>query len=117
MKYARRCDVTGHGMNSGYVWEDGIFYTKDLETTLAELRKDRSAVMQDIEYMTEYDIEDTSCWDDFKEARNRAILGIETDDDLLTLAHLKGMLYYTEWDCPEDCQYEEVDGKLIELDF
>ena len=116
MKYARRCDVTGHGMNSGYVWEDGIFYTKDLETTLAELRKDRDAVMQDIEYMSEYDIEDTSCWDDFEQARNRAYEGKDTDADLLTLAYLKGMLYYTEWECPEDCQYEEVDGKLIELE-
>ena len=49
--------------------------------------------------------------------RELKMIGIETDEDLLTLAHLKGMLYYTEWDCPEDCQYEEVDGKLIELDF
>ena len=117
MKYARRCDVTGHGMNSGYVWEDGVFYTKDLETTLAELRKDRSAVMQDLKYVTEYDIEDSSRWDEFEQARRRAYGGIETDDDLLTLAYLTGMLYYTEWDCPEDCQYEEVDGKLIELDY
>ena len=46
----------------------------------------------------------------------KPILGIETDEDLMTLAHLKGMLYYTEWDCPEDCLYEEVDGKLIELE-
>ena len=25
------------------------------------------------------------------------------------------ILYYTEWECEEDFQYEEINGKLIEI--
>jgi hypothetical protein len=39
-KFARTCDVTKEGMNEGWCWGDGMFYTKYLEDTINELRKD-----------------------------------------------------------------------------
>ena len=29
MKYARKCSITGRGMNRGWVFNDGEFYVKD----------------------------------------------------------------------------------------
>jgi hypothetical protein len=39
-KYARKCDVTGRGMNEGWVWGEGTYYTSTKEVTIAELRSD-----------------------------------------------------------------------------
>ena len=49
MKYARKCDVTGEGMNAGWVWGDGAFYTKYEEDTLNECRIEREAILYDLE--------------------------------------------------------------------
>ena len=32
--WARKCSVTGEGMNDGWLWGDGAFYTSTLELTL-----------------------------------------------------------------------------------
>ena len=48
IKYARKCDVTGKGMNEGWVWGDGVFYTSTKELTLAECRKDREYILEAI---------------------------------------------------------------------
>jgi hypothetical protein len=46
--WSRRCSVTGEGMNEGWVWGDGVFYTKYLEDTLKECRNDREYIIQDL---------------------------------------------------------------------
>lgn len=33
-KFARRCDITGRGMNEGYVFGDGEMYASDKESAL-----------------------------------------------------------------------------------
>ena len=33
-KFARRCDVTGRGMNEGYVFGDGGMYASDKESAM-----------------------------------------------------------------------------------
>ena len=38
-KFARVCDVTGEGMNEGWIWNGGTFYTSTKEITIAELKK------------------------------------------------------------------------------
>ena len=38
-KWARKCDITGNGMNSGYVVREGEMYIKDEENLIALLRK------------------------------------------------------------------------------
>lgn len=86
MKYARQCSITGEGMNEGWCWGDGAFYTKYEKDTLAELRKD----YPEKSYLTDEGIME---W------------AVEEE----------GELYWTEWECPEDFQYEEINGKLIEI--
>lgn len=87
-KFARRCDVTGKGMNEGWCWGDGMFYTESKEDTLAELRK--------------------TC-------PEQAHL---SDDELLTWAvEEEELLYWTDWyeeDFEEAGFYFTEDGEEIE---
>ena len=39
-EYARVCSVTGKGMNEGWVWGNGEFYTSTEEVTITALRED-----------------------------------------------------------------------------
>ena len=84
--WARQCDVTEEGMNEGWCWGDGHFYTKHKKDTIAELRKDHSD-------------------------RN-----IFSDEELLEWAYDEEILYWTEWECEDDIQWEEVNGELIEFE-
>lgn len=82
MKYARQCSVTSEGMNSGWVWFDGAFYTKYERDTALELHKD---------YDKEWESQDWS------------------DQEIIEFAYEAGVLYWTEWedsDCEDDFQYE-----------
>lgn len=67
-KFARKCDITKEGMNEGWVWYDGGFYTKYKEDTIKELRKDN-------------------------EEQNEL-----SDEDLLEWAFEEEILYWTEWE-------------------
>ena len=86
MKYARRCDITGEGMNEGYIVGDGMMHIKYEKDLIALIRS----------------------WgvDENNEL---------SDDFILSESYENEEYYWTEWECPEDYQYEEVDGKLIEL--
>ena len=114
MKYARQCSVTGEGMNAGWVFGDGVFYTKYEKDALAECRKDRDAILQDIEDVDASMIQDQFCeedagWELFNDAVQRALQGTETDEDLMTIAFQTDYAYYTEWEDEDDYQFEEVE--------
>ena len=64
MKYARECSVTGEGMNAGWVFGDGVFYAKYEKDALAECRRDRDAILQDIEDVDISMIQDQFCEED-----------------------------------------------------
>jgi len=85
--YARQCDITGEGMNEGYCIQDGLMYIKYVEDMIKHLR--------------ELDVE----------------LSLRTplDEELLNIYYDDDYYYWTEWECEDDLQYEEVNGKLIEL--
>tara|TARA_R100000697_G_scaffold65691_1_gene78401 strand:+ start:80 stop:367 length:288 start_codon:yes stop_codon:yes gene_type:complete len=85
--YARQCDITGEGMNEGYCIQDGHIYIKYVEDMIKHLR--------------ELDVE----------------LSLRTplDEELLNVYYDDDYYYWTEWECESDLQYEEVNGKLIEL--
>ena len=85
--YARQCDITGEGMNEGYCIQDGHIYIKYVEDMIKHLR--------------EFDVE----------------LSLRTplDEELLNVYYDDDYYYWTEWECESDLQYEEVNGKLIEL--
>jgi hypothetical protein len=100
-KFVNRCDITGKGMNAGWVWGDGTFYTSTQEVTIAELRSD----IKDGAY-------------DFDEMGAERMLEM-TDDELLQYAYDNDVLYYTEWDDEinkdnYDCYYDE-DGNEYEF--
>ena len=110
MKYARQCDVTGEGMNSGWVFGDGAFYAKYEKDALAECRKDRDAILHDIKRVDATMIQDPTMWDEFATARDQALQNKEDDHDLMIIAFQTDYCYYTEWkdsDCEDDFQYEE----------
>ena len=85
--YARQCDITGEGMNEGYCIQDGLMYIK--------YEKDM------IKHLRELNVE----------------LSLRTplDEELLNVYYYDDYYYWTEWECEDDLQYEEVNGKLIEL--
>ena len=100
-------------MNSGWVFGDGVFYTKYEKDALAECRKDRDAILKDIEDVDASMIQDQFCeedagWEAFDDAVQRALQGKETDQDLLTIAFQTDYCYYTEWEDEDDYQYEET---------
>ena len=119
-KWARKCDITGEGMNEGWVWGDGgAFYTKYLVDTLFECRRDRDNILFDIDNFDASNIQDPDRWDEFKEAIDRANRDEDTDMNLLTIAYQTDYVYYTEWDAIGDVAefyYAEMsDGNVIEL--
>jgi len=70
MKYARQCDVTGEGMNNGFVICDGDMYIKYEKHMSEHITKDtdyasmEEAYEDDYYYYTEWD--DSDCEDDFQ---------------------------------------------------
>ena len=89
--YARQCDVTEEGMNEGYCIQDGLMYIK--------YEKDM------IKHLREVEREDNPAYDK----------GL-SDDFLLNDYYEADYYYWTAWECESDLQYEEVNGKLIELE-
>ena len=90
-KYARKCDITGEGMNDGYIIMDGemhIKYEEDLIKHLRDVEKEANP---------KYD-------KDISEGRL-------TDDFLLSDYYESEYYYWTEWYEGEE-QYKEINGVL-----
>ena len=85
--YARQCDITGEGMNEGYCIQDGLMYIKYKKDMIKHLREVENVVVHEL-----------------------------TDDILMSEYYNADYYYWTEWECESDLQYEEVNGKLIELE-
>ena len=88
---------------------------------MKECRKDREHILEAINSLgCDLDELDTiQNDDDLKElqsAVNRAKKNKDTDKDLLTIGYHVDYVYYTEWECEEDMQYEEVNGTLTLID-
>lgn len=86
--YARRCDKTGEGMNSGWLFSDGDMYIKYEADVIAELRGPNW----------------TDFWKDLKPPSER------TDDEVLDVAFEQGLLCYTEWDPTEEDEWYTAHG-------
>ena len=102
-------------MNEGWVWGDGVFYTKSEKSTLTECRNDRDAILREVDDLTPLNVQDNERWDELEDAINRAEDGKETDEDLLLIGYQQDYLYYTVWEDESEHQYEEINGKLIEI--
>ena len=75
-KWARRCDITGEGMDEGYCIGEGGMYIKYEKDMLKHIEEE----------------------------------GFDSIDE----AYECDYYYWTEWECPEDIQYMEIDGKMYE---
>lgn len=113
--YARQCSITGELMNEGWVWGDGSFYTKYLTDTLAECRKDREAIIDDLCSLSAESVNDYSRRKETSEAIERIKANADTDEDLLLVGFQTDYLYFTEWES-DDHQYGiDSEGKIFEL--
>jgi hypothetical protein len=118
--FARKCSVTGNGMNEGWVWGEGVYYTPTLELTLAECRNDRGYILEGVYKNTplaEYDtVQTPEEMGESQEALDRAEKGEDTDEDILLIGYHTDYLYSTEWDDSEDVQYQEKEGVLTKIE-
>lgn len=95
-KFARRCDVTGKGMNEGYVWGDGTFYTSTEQITLKEFRDD----IKNGGY-------------DFDEVGVEVLLGL-SDSDLLEYGYDNDVFYFTIWEEIDEDFFYDAEGNEYE---
>ena len=95
--WARKCDISGEGMNEGYCINDGGMYIKYEKDMVEWLRS------KDWEFENEYGL----------------IINVaKLDDyDLLEWALNDEIYHWIEWFGKEDVQYKEIDGKLIKLNL
>ena len=94
-KYARVCDVTGRGMNEGWCWGDGVYYTATKEATIKELRGAY----------------------DFDELGSEEMLKM-SDDELMQYAYDNEVFYWTEWhdeEIEEQGYYYTENGEEIQI--
>jgi hypothetical protein len=89
IKFARRCDATGKGINEGYVVGDGELYFADKEHLLEHLR--------------------TLDWVDCNGKKSTDCV---TDDALLKYFYNEDYYYYTEWDEIDDDEWYDEDGSI-----
>ncbi len=85
VKYARQCSITGEGMNQGYIVGD---------CTPVKYEKDLIALIRS------WDVD-----------VNKEL----SDEYILAESYKGGEYYYTEWEDESEYQYEEINGKLIEI--
>ena len=85
MKYARQCSITGEGMNEGYIVGD---------CTTVKYEKDLIALIRS--------------WGD-KE------FNTASDEYILAESYKLEEYFWTVWEDESEHQYEEINGKLIEI--
>lgn len=93
--YARRCSITGEGMNAGYCILDGDMYIKKTEDLVRHLRENFQDI---IEGHSDYDCDAV----DFD-------LDSLTDDEVMQECADTEYYYYTEW------TEEDIDEEDLEL--
>ena len=84
--YARKCDVTGEGMNEGYCFRDGEKYFKYEQDLIAYLRSQGDKTFNDA-----------------------------SDEFILAESHGLDEYYWTEWE-QDDHQYIVKNGILTEIE-
>jgi hypothetical protein len=92
--HARRCDVTGEGMDSGWVCGDDYYikYQRDLIEHLIDVYNQENATLN------AYETDKAS--------------GLIDEDKLREMYYEDGYFYLVDWKQEEDIMYVEVDGKV-----
>lgn len=95
-KFLRTCSVTHEGMNKGWCWGDGTFYTKYEGDTLRECVEDKIHILAELEYMG-YEFENEVENEDVLIKKARHYSHTLTPKELLSIAYGIDYLYWTEW--------------------
>lgn len=90
-KFARQCDITGEGMNTGFYVNDEVYIKNELD--LIEWLRSKNFITT----------EGTPAND-------------LNDEDLKEWAYNDEIYYFTEWDDKEDFQHEMINGVLTEIE-
>ena len=91
IKFARRCDATGRGINEGYVVGDGELYFAEREDLIKHLRT--------LDWVDCNGYKSTNC---------------VTDDALMKYFYNEDYYYYTEWEEIDDDVYYDAEGNEYE---
>lgn len=91
IKFARRCDATGKGINEGYVVGDGELYFAEREDLIKHLRT--------LDWVDCNGYKSTNC---------------VTDDALMKYFYNEDYYYYTEWEELDDDVYYDAEGNEYE---
>jgi len=91
-KFARRCDITGRGINEGYVFGDGELYFAEKEDLINHLR--------------------TLEWED---ADGNLSQDLTNDEDILEFFYNEDAYYFTEWDEVDEDEYYDAEGNEYTL--
>lgn len=113
--WARQCDVTGEGMNEGWCWGDGEFYTKYEKDVLAKCVKDKDSIVEMWKEANLDKILDAFTVREIDAIHDAVSTNKVTAEVLLKIAYGFDLFYWTEWELPYDAQYKEINGKIIEL--
>ena len=91
-KFARRCDVTGRGMNEGFVVGDGELYFASKDELIKHL------------------------WElDWEDCNGNWSTDCQTPEALLEFFYNEEYYYYTEWEEIDDDCYYDAEGNEYEL--
>tara|TARA_R110002111_G_scaffold144750_1_gene210998 strand:+ start:692 stop:1117 length:426 start_codon:yes stop_codon:yes gene_type:complete len=95
-RYARQCSITEEGMNEGWIDEQTDEYFKN-----------KSDVVKHIKELMDEEVANGGVpFVNWKSKKN---------DDILEIGYNFFNIYWTEWECTEDYQYEEINGVLTEI--
>jgi hypothetical protein len=91
-RYARKCSVTGEGMNAGWVCGADYYikYEKDLIKHLKDVYNNECG---------SYELD--------------KLTGIINEDKLREMYYESNYFFYTEWNDESEYNYVEIDGKIV----
>jgi len=101
-KFARKCDVTGEGMDEGFCIEDGQMYIKYKKDLIEHLRK--------LNWAGPFN------WDGTGGINSK---DIKDDKELMEFFHNEDYYYWTSWieEVDEDFEYIFTNGQIVEIEL
>ena len=110
-KWARCCNVTGEGMNNGWVWGDGDFYVKNQDDAMNECWKDRYDIKEKLfSYIDDMKLDNLYLRQNISKAFKS-----ETINKIDTIVNSYKDVSFESY-TSEDVQYDKFTGRLPNLD-
>ena len=110
-KWARCCNVTGEGMNNGWVWGDGDFYVKNQDDAMNECWKDRYDIKEKLfSYIDDMKLDNLYLRQNISKAFKS-----ETINKIDTIVNSYKDVSFESY-TSEDVQYDKFTDRLPNLD-